>query len=294
MIRSLIVLFSSILFIRCANIVPPTGGPRDTKEPKVISEYPKNGTTNYTQNYIILTFDEPIVENQLSSKVVVSPNIEGHFSVKLKKNTVKLSWTDTLKPNTTYTFNLADGIKDNTEGNTIKNYSVTFSTGNDIDTNRINGTIKNVPGSTSNLNLKLLLYPPTDTILHLLKLKPEYIATANDSGEVSINYVKHNTYQAIAVSDINNNNKWDKTEAADIKQLSIKYQVQAEFQLQQTTFDTATILSVISKDKYVSILLTKGLQEIKIKDENGEYLPTKIHSRKYQLENQFKLTDSTK
>jgi hypothetical protein len=294
MVRLFIVLFSSILFIRCANIVPPTGGPRDIKEPKVISEYPKNGTTNYTGNYITLTFDEPIVENQLSSKVVVSPTIEGHFSVRLKKNTVKLSWTDTLKPNTTYTFNLADGIKDNTEGNTIKNYSVTFSTGNDIDTNKISGIIKNVPGSTTNANLKLLLYPATDTIVKLLKLKPEYIGTATDSGDVSISYVKHNLYQVIAIVDLNNNNKWDLTEAADVNQFSIKDQVIHNFQLQQTTLDTTKLLSVNSKDKYVNILISKGLQEIKIKDENGLYLPTKTYSRKYQIENQYNLTDSTK
>ena len=294
MIRLHIILFSSILFIRCANIVPPTGGPRDTKEPKVLSEYPKNGTTNYKENYITLTFDELIVENQLSSKVLVSPVIEGNFSVRIKKNTVKLSWSDTLKPNTTYTFNLANGIKDNTEGNTIKNYSVTFSTGNDIDTNKIYGKIKNYPGAINNLNLKLLLYPATDTIQKLLKTKPEYIGTATDSGDVSINYVKHTIYQAIAIYDINNNNKWDLNEAADLKQLSIKNEINQNFELQQTTLDTTRILSINSKDKYLNILTSKGLQEITITDQNGIYLPTKINSRKYQLENQYKLDDSTK
>jgi len=294
MIRLLILLFSSILFIRCANIVPPTGGPRDTQEPKVISEYPKNGTTNYTEKYITLTFDEPIVESQLSSKVVVSPTIEGNFSVRIKRNTVKLSWTDTLKPNTTYTFNLADGIKDNTEGNTIKNYSITFSTGNDIDTNKISGIIKNIPGSSNNSNLKLFLYPATDTVIKLLKIKPEYIGSATDSGAVTINYVKHNLYQTIAVHDANNNNKWDQNEAADVRQLTIKENIDQNFELQHTTLDTTRIMSLNAKDKIINILLTKGLQEIKIKDENGIYLPTKISSRKYQLENQYKLTDSTK
>jgi hypothetical protein len=294
MIRILIVLFSSILFIRCANIVPPTGGPRDTQEPKVLSEYPKNGTTNYKENYITLTFDELIVENQLSSKVVVSPTIEGNFSVRIKKNTVKLSWTDTLKPNTTYTFNLANGIKDNTEGNTIQNYSVTFSTGNDIDTNQISGVIKNIPGSKNNTNIKLLLYPVKDSIHKLLKTQPEYVGTATDSGEFIINYVKHDLYQTIAINDYNNNNKWEANEPAAINQVKILNKVFQDYQLQQTTLDTTKVLSINSKDKFVNILISKGLQEIKIKDENGNYLPTKINSRKYQLENQYKLTDTTK
>ena len=295
MIRLLIVLFSCTLFIRCANIVPPTGGPRDTDEPKVLSEYPKNGTTNYKENYITLTFDETVVEDQLSSKVIVSPIIEGNYSVRIKKNTVKLNWTDTLKPNTTYTFNFAEGIKDNTEGNTLKNYSVTFSTGNDIDTNRISAIIKNVPGTTTNTNLKLLLYPATDSILKLIKTKPEYIGSVSDSaGQVSIKYVKHNLYQAVAISDANNNNKWDLNEAADLSQIIIKNEVADTFQLQQTTLDTTRIISLNSKDKKVTILLNKGLQEITIRDENGIYLHTKISSRKYEIENQYKLSDSTK
>ncbi|WP_018341832.1 Ig-like domain-containing protein [Cytophaga aurantiaca] len=294
MVRIFILIFSSLLFIRCANIVPPTGGPRDTQEPKVLSEYPKNGTTNYKENYITLTFDEPIVENQLTSKVLVSPTIEGNFTSKIKKNTVKLSWTDTLKPNTTYTFNLADGIKDNTEGNKIKNYSVTFSTGDHIDTNKIHAEIKTVPGSTNHSNIKLLLFPKTDTLLRLLKSKPEYVGTANDSGEVEISYVKHNIYETIAIYDLNSNNKWDKDEPVDIQELSIKDHLHRTFQLQKTVLDTTRIISANSKDKYINILLSKGLQEIKIKDENGFYLPTKISSRKYQLENQYNLKDSTK
>ena len=129
MIRLLILLFSSLLFIRCANIVPPTGGPRDLDPPKVISSFPENGRTNYTDNYITVTFNEPILDHQLSTKVIVSPTIEGLYTVKVKKNTIRLEWADTLKPNTTYTFNFVDGVKDNTENNPIKNYSVTFSTG---------------------------------------------------------------------------------------------------------------------------------------------------------------------
>lgn len=294
MIRILVVLFSSILFVRCANIIPPTGGPRDTKEPKVLSEYPKNGTTNYTEKYITLTFDEPIAENQLTSKILVSPLIEGNFSARVKKNTVKLSWTDTLKPNTTYTFNLANGIKDITEGNTITNYSVTFSTGNNIDTCNISGKIKNYPGAISQSNLKLLLFPATDSLQNLLKTRPEYIGMANDSGEVTINYVKHNLYQTIAIQDINGNNKWDPTEAVSMKQITISDKIDENFELQQTTLDTTRIQSISPKDKTINILISKGLQEITVRDEHGLYQTTKLTSRKYLIENQFKLTDSTK
>lgn len=293
MIRILIIIFSSILFVRCANIVPPTGGPRDTESPKLLSEYPKTGTTNYKENYIILTFDEPIVDNQLSSKVIVSPTIEGNYTVKVNKNTVKLSWKDTLEENTTYTFNLADGIKDNTESNKIDNYSVTFSTGNDIDSNKITATISNIPGSKPNSKIKLLLYPKTDSLLNLLKIKPEYIGQSNDSGIAYIDYVKQNVYQSIAILDENNNNKWDINEAIDTKQITIDHLTNESYKLQQTTLDTTKIISFLNKNKSINILTSKGLQKIKVFDTNGEYKTTEITSRKYSIENQYKLEDST-
>ncbi|WP_299248332.1 Ig-like domain-containing protein [uncultured Cytophaga sp.] len=294
MIRILILLFSSVLFVRCANIVPPTGGPRDMIPPKLVSEFPKNGATNYKEKYISLTFDEPIVDNQLSSKLIVSPTIEGSYIVRIKKNTVKLSWSDTLKENTTYTFNFADGIKDNTESNTINNYSVTFSTGNDIDSNKIEAKINNVPGQMASNNLKLFLYPKTDTILKLLKIKPEYIGHASDSGKVKIKYIKENSYTSIAVIDLNKNNKWDINEAVDVKNITIKNIVNESYQLQFTTLDTTKIVSINNKLKTINILTNKGLQEIKISDSYGTYIPTKINSRKYTIENQYKLEDSTK
>ena len=295
MIRLFILLFSSILFINCANIVPPTGGPRDTEAPKVLSEYPQNGATNYKENYLTVTFDEQIVDNQLSSKVMVSPNIEGNYTVKIKKNTLKLIWSDTLKQNTTYTLNLADGIKDNTESNTIQNYSVTFSTGKDIDSNKIQGSIKNVPGKTNNSNVKLLLFEKTDSIQKLIKARPEYISNlANDSGNVQINFVKKNIYTAIAIDDYNKNNQWDIMEPIDLQELEIKNIVKHSFNIQNTILDTGKVILMNSVDKTFNILFSKGLQKIEIKDENGVYVSNKLSERKYSIENEYKLSDSTK
>jgi hypothetical protein len=294
MIRILILLFSSILFTRCANVVPPSGGPRDLVPPKLLSEFPKNGATNYKEKYISLTFDEPIVDNQLSSKVIVSPTIQGNYTVKIKGNMIKLSWADTLKENTTYTFNLADGIKDNTESNTIRNYSITFSTGNDIDSNKVKAKITNIPGSASSSKMKLFLYPKTDTLLKLLKIKPEYIGQVTDSGSVKISYIKENVYTSIAILDQNNNNKWDKNEAIDIKELLVKDTVIEKYQLQNTILDTAKIISINNFKKTINILTNKGLQKIRISDSHGTYIATKVNSRKYNIENQYKQEDTTK
>ncbi|ABG60737.1 Ig-like domain-containing protein [Cytophaga hutchinsonii] len=294
MIRILILLFSCLLFTQCANIVPPTGGPRDTEAPKIISAYPKNGQTNYKENFITMTFDEAIVDNQLSSKILVSPTIEGYYTVKIKKNTAKVIWRDTLKENTTYSFNIIDGIKDNTEGNLLKNYSITFSTGNDIDSNTVNSIIKNIPGAALNPNLKLLLFEKTDSITNILSKKPEYIGIATDSGKVEIGYIKEKEYTAVAVADNNKNNKWDKNEPLSVKNIIVKDKITESFQIQETILDTAKVLSANSVNKTINIFFSKGLQYLKIKGEEGEYIYTKLSSRKYSIENQYNLTDTTK
>ena len=50
---------------------------------------------------------------------------------------------DTLQANTTYTIDLGDAVQDNNEGNPLENLSLTFSTGDHIDTMKVMGTLLN-------------------------------------------------------------------------------------------------------------------------------------------------------
>ena len=293
MVRISLLLFSCFLFAGCANIVNPTGGPRDTEAPKVLFSFPKNGQTNYKGNTIILNLNEEIADNQLSNKILVSPTIEGQYTVKIKKGVVKLSWTDTLKENTTYTFNFVEGIKDLTEGNTVKSYSVTFSTGPDLDSNTFEASVKRQNGLTPTGNQKILLFEKTDSVQKLLNKKPEYVGII-DSGKVKMTYLKEKEYTAIAVEDNNKNNKWDKNEAVGIKNLTIKNIAKSEFDVQPTILDSTKLISVNAQNKIINLLFSKGLQKISVKDINGQYLLTKESSRKYYIQNEYGLLDSTK
>lgn len=292
MVKIYLLLFSCFLFAGCANIVNPTGGPRDTEAPKVLFSYPKNGQTNYKGNFIVLNLNEEIADNQLSNKILVSPTIEGRYTVKIKKGMVKLSWTDTLKENTTYTFNFVEGIKDLTEGNTVKSYSVTFSTGPDLDSNTFLASIKQ-NGSASAADQKILLFEKTDSVQKLLNKKPEYVGII-DSGKVKMTYLKEKEYTVIALQDNNKNNKWDKNEAVDIKNLTIKNIVKNEFNVQPTILDSTKLISVNAQNKIINLIFTKGLQKISVKDSNGKYLLTKESPRKYYIQNEYNLTDSIK
>jgi hypothetical protein len=47
-----------LLITSCAQIVTPSGGPKDDEAPKVKSSYPASKTTLFEENKITINFDE--------------------------------------------------------------------------------------------------------------------------------------------------------------------------------------------------------------------------------------------
>ena len=94
--------FVSFIITGCAQVGTPTGGPRDSIAPKLVSAQPNLKSTNFKGNKILLTFDEYVDVKDVQTNVLVSPfpKISPTISFKLKTVTIKLK--DTLKENTTY------------------------------------------------------------------------------------------------------------------------------------------------------------------------------------------------
>jgi hypothetical protein len=65
--------FIPFLFPRCANIVPPTGGPRDTIPPEIIKSTPVNYSTNFTGSGIHIEFDELIQLRNINQQFIITP-----------------------------------------------------------------------------------------------------------------------------------------------------------------------------------------------------------------------------
>ena len=68
--------------------------------------------------------NEPIITPEYATRVL---------TIKIK---------DTLKPNTTYSFNFGQSIADNNEGNVLNHFKYVFSTGAVIDSLKLSGSIK--------------------------------------------------------------------------------------------------------------------------------------------------------
>src|SRR6202042_513516 len=76
----------------CANILPPTGGPRDSLPPVMISAVPRDFSLNFKTNQIIFTFDEYVNVDKIQENLIISPTpkINPIVTNKLRTVTVKL------------------------------------------------------------------------------------------------------------------------------------------------------------------------------------------------------------
>ena len=109
----------------CARRGRPEGGPKDFEKPIMVKADPAFKSLYFEEDQIKIYFDEFVKLKDVNSQLIISPPLKNSpvitpLGSPSKKITIKLS--DTLHENTTYTFNFAQSIIDNTEGNILDNF----------------------------------------------------------------------------------------------------------------------------------------------------------------------------
>ena len=124
---------------------------------------------------------------------------------------ITLSIIDTLLENTTYTFNFGEGIKDYNEGNKMSFFSYTISTGAEIDSLNLKGTIKDAIEMKPDDFISLQLYPVDSSYNDsaIYKRKPFYVASTLDTTVFELKNLKEGKYELIALKDFSNNYFFD-------------------------------------------------------------------------------------
>ena len=208
-----IFLFFSI--INCAKKASPTGGPKDTIPPVLISASPKLNTTFFDKEEVKFIFNEYVTLNDIDKQLIISPplKIGGyklHPTMSASKK-ITLSIIDTLLENTTYTFNFGEGIKDYNEGNKMSFFSYTISTGAEIDSLNLKGTIKDAIEMKPDDFISLQLYPVDSSYNDsaIYKRKPFYVASTLDTTVFELKNLKEGKYELIALKDFSNNYFFD-------------------------------------------------------------------------------------
>lgn len=184
----------------CAQIGAPTGGPRDTIPPRLIKATPGLNSTNFKGNRITLTFDEYVNLEDVQNNVLVSPLQKNNPAVDYKLKTVTVRLKDSLLPNTTYNINFGNAIKDNNEGNPLRNFTYVFSTGNNIDSSRLSGKVIIAETGRADSTMIAMLYRNADDSA-VQKRKPDYIAKLRGDGSFSFNNLSPGNYKLYALKD---------------------------------------------------------------------------------------------
>jgi hypothetical protein len=199
-----------VLTSGCAQIVAPTGGKRDSLPPVLLNANPPLRTTNFKGNRINFTFDEYVVIDQLRENLLVSPTpkLDPYVDFKLKTVTIKLR--DTLQPNTTYSIDLGNALRDNNEGNIFRHFSYVFSTGPFIDSLKFSGKVLIAETGKPDSTLQAYLYNNLDDSA-VQKEKPRYIAKLDSSGNFSFKNLAPGTYHLFALKDMDGGKSYNST-----------------------------------------------------------------------------------
>ncbi len=209
LIRVSILFIITAIFWSCAQQGSPSGGARDEDPPVVLESTPQNYSTLFEAKKIQITFDEFIVLDNVNQELVVSPPMEEKPEVRLKGKTLVIQFEEELKDSTTYTLNFGSAIKDLHEGNKLLNFEYVFSTGEELDSLSIKGTLKYANDLTvPEEAITIMLYDQLSDSVPLNEI-PLYVGRSDDSGVFSINNLKADTFKIFALKDGNYNLIYD-------------------------------------------------------------------------------------
>lgn len=190
----------NFLLTGCAQVGVPTGGPKDSLAPVLLSAQPKEKTLRFSGNKIVLTFDEYVEAAEIQTNVTVSPlpRVMPVITSKLKTITIKLK--DSLLENTTYAINFGNSIRDINENNPYKNYTYVFSTGDVIDSLEVTGKVVLAESGKLDTTLNVLLYRDVpDSAVE--SQKPNYQAKLDGKGNFRFTNLAAGVYKIYALKD---------------------------------------------------------------------------------------------
>jgi len=194
-----IFLFVSISFlIGCANQLPPGGGEIDLVPPSIVTSFPVNGTTNYSENYFELEFSEYVDKRSFKDAIFISPAIDGGMDISWSGKSVTVEFPSGFKKDITYVVNIGTDVVDlNNKNRMAQSFSFSFSTGDQIDRRKISGKVfgQEIDGTM------IFGYRKSDDTTNYLAAKPDYLSQVGKDGSYVLNGLAESVYRVFAVKD---------------------------------------------------------------------------------------------
>ncbi len=189
----------------CANERAISGGSKDKTAPRILFSTPENEVVNVDLNTtIFIKFSEQMKRSTFSSALQIWPRPPGDFEMKSGWTWLKISFNEALEQDITYLLTLDKQALD-LRGNGLEStYVLAFSTGADLNSGRLSGSIQ---GSRAiRKNGDILLYRVFDTPLNELRQQPaDYIFQPDDDGTFELSYLAERPYMLFYHWDRNRN-----------------------------------------------------------------------------------------
>lgn len=207
-IKLLVIASIACLVHSCANIGMPSGGDFDFDPPVMIRSTPSPNQTNVKTRKVEIIFDENVQIEKPNEKVIITPPQINMPVIRAQNNRVFVELKDTLLENTTYTIDFTDAISDNNEKNVLENFSLSFSTGDVVDSLAVSGKVLAAdnlePISGMYVGIHSNLSDTAFTSLPFLR-----ISRTNELGNFTIRGIAEGEYKIYALDDINRDYKYD-------------------------------------------------------------------------------------
>lgn len=213
-LKNLIPLFPAALILAaamfshsCANTTqPPSGGPKDTIPPRLVDVNPFPGTTNVPLHGTKLKFkfNEYVIVKE-GKNIFLSPPLSKPPKYRISEKSLIVSFEEDLQPNTTYSLDITGAIVDNNEGNPFPGFSLTFSTGERVDSMYITGVVQDCNTLDPVKGATVMLYKDqADSAI--FKSRPVAAAKTDDWGYFVLRNIQDTLFRLYAIMDEDNNN----------------------------------------------------------------------------------------
>lgn len=293
------LLILSLLALSCAKQSTPMGGPQDEDPPIVLEMIPKDQSLNTKPKAIVITFDEYIKLDNANKNILITPRInKDEVIITALKNTLEIELNQELEDNTTYVFNFQKSIQDLSEGNPAENLKLVFSTGEQIDSLRVTGSVNRYfPGKNDKIENAIVGLYPIDDTTNVFIAPPYYLSQVDTAANFSISNIKAGKYFAYAWQDDNNSLKAEyKSEAFDFIKDTITINQNIEglhFNLSKGDQNPINLLRSSPIGSNYTIVLNKTPNEVLLKnDKIGSEIFYTIGEKRINLYSKSIIADS--
>ena len=299
-LNNLIIFFLlSFLAFSCAKQSTPMGGPQDEEPPVVLEMYPKDQSLNTKPKEITIIFDEYIKLDNANKNILITPRInKDEVIFTALKNTLVIELNQELEDSTTYVFNFQKSIQDLSEGNPAENLKLVFSTGENIDSLNVSGSVNTYfPGRNDKLEDAIVGLYPIDDTTNVFIAPPYYLSQVDSSGNFNISNIKAGKYFAYAWQDDNNSLKAEyKSEAFDFIKDTITINENIDglhFNLSKGDQNPIRLLRSSPLGPGYTIVLNKTPLEIDLENENlGSEIFYTLGDKRINLYSKAPIADS--